>query len=61
MQHYNSLGVVLGVLLHLKPAYTRSYSPPSASNEAFIQSLNARQDSTVVVPSEFLRRGVHAC
>ena len=61
MRHFNSLGVILGVILHLKPAYTRSHSSPPASNEAFKQSLNARQDSTVVVPSEFLRRGYHAC
>ena len=61
MRRLNSLSVVLGVLLLSKPAYTRSYSSPPTPNGDSIQSLEARQDSTVVVPSEFLRRGSHAC
>ena len=61
MRGFNSLSVVLGVLPLLKPAYTRSYSSPPDPKGDSIQSLEARQDSTVVVPSEFLRRGFHAC
>ena len=61
MRHFGSLSVILGVSVQLKPAYTGSYSSPPATNEGFIQRLEARQGSTVVVPSEFLRRGSHAC
>ena len=61
MRHFNTLSAILGVLLQLKPAYTTSYPSPPTSNEDSIQSLEPRQDSTVVVPSEFLRRGNHAC
>ncbi len=60
MRHFNSLTVILGVL-QLKPASTTSYPSPPTSNGGSIQSLEPRQDSTVVVPSEFLRRGSHAC
>ena len=60
MQLFNSLSVILGVL-QLKLAYSRAYSSLPTPNEDFTQSVEARQDSTVVVPSEFLRRGNHAC
>ena len=61
MRHFNSLGIILGVFLQLKPAYTEFYSSRPASNESSMQSLETRQGSTVVVPSEFLRRGFHGC
>ena len=61
MQHLNCLSVILAFLLQLKPAYTAFYSSPPTNNGDFIQSLEARQGSTVVAPSEFLRRGSHAC
>ena len=61
MRSFNSPSVILGVLLQLKPAYTRSYSSPPTPNGNSIQSIEARQEPTVVVASEFLRRGFHAC
>ena len=61
MRHLNRLTVILAVLLQLKPAYTAfNFSPPSRNGHSR-PSLETRQDSTVVVPSEFLRRGSQAC
>ena len=61
MQHLNCLSVILALLLQLKPAYTAFSSSSLTPNGDTTQSLEVRQGSTVVAPSEFLRRGYHAC
>ena len=61
MRHVIRLSVILGGLLQLEPTYTAFCSSPPTPSGDLRQSLETRQDFTVVVPSEFLRRGSQGC